>query len=128
MTTDAAEEADRAAGRPSLRERSDRQHAGDVVAALSEYGERIRRREVREALDKLDAHGDLGDGQREVVETMASAIAGSLLAVATANLRKADDRSALDATVRLFDLDIDTDDGEVRDDGPYRPEVTSGDD
>jgi hypothetical protein len=52
--------------------------------------------------------------------------------VATANLRKADDRSALDATVRLFDLDldldVDADDGEVRDDGPYRPEVTGGDD
>ena len=128
MTTDTVEEADRAAGRPSRRKRSDRQHAGDVVAALSEYGERIRRREVREALDKLDAHGDLGDGQREVVETTASAIAGSLLAVAAANLRKADDRSALDATVRLFDLDVDADDGEVRDDGSYRPEVTSGDD
>ena len=128
MTTDAVEEADRAAGRPSRRERSDRQHAGDVVAALSEYGERIRRREVREALDKLDAHGDLGDGQREVVETTASAIAGSLLAVAAANLRKADDRSALDATVRLFDLDVNAGDGEVRDDGPYRPEVTGGDD
>ena len=128
MTTDAVEEAHRAAGRPSLRERSDRQHAGDVVAALSEYGERIRRREVREALDKLDAHGDLGNGQREVVEAMASAIAGSLLAVATANLRKADDRSALDATARLFDLDVDRADGEARDDGPYRPEVTSGDD
>ena len=128
MTTDTVEEADRAAGRPSRRKRSDRQHAGDVVAALSEYGERIRRREVREALDKLDAHGDLGDGQREVVETTASAIAGSLLAVAAANLRKADDRSALDATVRLFDLDVNAGDGEVCDDGSYRPEVMGGDD
>jgi glutamyl-tRNA reductase len=130
MTTDAVEESDVTAGSDAVRspDGDSHQHAEDVVAAMHEDGERIRRREVDEALDKLDARDSLGDAQRDVIERMAGAIVDQLLATPTTSVRESDDRSTLDTAVRLFDLDVEVETDERHADRSYRPEVSGGGD
>jgi glutamyl-tRNA reductase len=131
MTTDAVEEIDWTAGSgatPPL-EQSGCQHAEDVATAIYEDAERIKRREVKEALGKLDECGELSDAQRDVVEGMAAAIVDQLLAAPITRIQRGGDGSTLDTVVRLFDLDIvvEADDDEIHEYGSYQPEATSVD-
>jgi glutamyl-tRNA reductase len=128
MTTDPIEEVDRTTGSGATPpvEQPECQHAEDVVAEMYEDAERIKRGEVEEALDKLHAHGELSDSQREAVERMADAIVDQLLAAPITSSYSADDSAALDTAVRLFDRTDEVDYDELHEDGSYRPEVTSG--
>jgi len=131
MTTDAVEKIDWTVGSGAtpLLEQSGSQHAEDVVTAIYQDAERIKRGEVEEALGKLDARGELSDAQRDVVEGMADAIVDQLLAASITCIQRGGDGSTLDTVVRLFDLDIEVeaDDDEMHEYGSYRPEVTSVD-
>jgi glutamyl-tRNA reductase len=130
MTTDAVEEVDVTAGSDTVRlpDGDSHQHAEDVVAAIHEDAERIRRRAVDEAFGKLDARDDLDDVRRDVIEGMADAIVDQLLAAPTTSVHEADDRSTLDTAVQLFDLEVEVDADETHADGSYRPEVSGGGD
>ncbi|USZ69678.1 glutamyl-tRNA reductase [Halorussus salilacus] len=83
-----------------------RKRADEVIATMYESAERIKAREVSEALTKLDAHGDFTDDQREVVESMADALVSQLLAPPTKSLRDAaaeDDWTTINTALQLFD-------------------------
>ncbi|WP_254841018.1 hypothetical protein [Natronomonas marina] len=131
MTTDAVEEIDwtLGSGATPLLEQPECQHAEDVATAIYEDAERIKRGEVEEALGKLDARGELGDAQRDVVEGLADAIVDQLLAAPITRIQRGGDGSTLDTVVRLFDLDIEVeaDDDEMHEYGSYQPEATSVD-
>jgi glutamyl-tRNA reductase len=129
MTTDAVEEIDwtLGSGATPLLEQSGCQHTEDVVTAIYEDVERIKRGEVEEALGKLDARGELSDAQRDVVEGMADAIVDQLLAAPITCIQRGGDGSTLDTVVRLFDLEVVADDDEMYEYGSYQPEVTSVD-
>lgn len=116
MTTDAVEEVDSIvdAGPIRLLERYKRQRAEDVVTAIYEDAERIERREVEEAISKLEARGDLNDVQCDVVEGMADTIVDRLLAAPTESIWQAVDRSTLHTAVQLFDPELETDDENTR--------------
>jgi len=128
MTTDATD-GERAAGAVTGRRSAhDPGRRAEAVAdAVREAGESVKRRELDEARRALDARGGLTDDQREAVEAMADAIVGRLLAAPTARLRSAvgRDPDAVDAAVRLFDLDAPA--GRARA-AADRPEVSGDDD
>lgn len=131
MTTDAAEELEWTvgSGATSLLEQSGCQHAEDVATAMYEDAERTKRSEVEEALGKLDAHGELDDAQRNVVERMADAMVDQLLAAPITCIQRGRNGSTLDTVVRLFGLDIEvgTDPDRMYDYDSSRCEVTSDD-
>jgi glutamyl-tRNA reductase len=132
MTTDAIEEIDWAtsSGATPLLEQSECQHTEDVITAIYDDAERIKRDEVKESLGKLDARGELSDAQRDIVKRMANAIVDQLLAAPITCVHRADDGSTLDTVVRLFDIDIEVeaDDDEMHEYRSNRPEVSSDDD
>lgn len=107
------------------RERAECRHADVVAAAIHADAERIKRGELEEALGKLDACSDLSDAQREVVERMADAIVGQLLAAPTTTISDTGDRSTLDAAVRLFGLEGAAATGETHEAESSRTEVPS---
>lgn len=76
-----------------------------VRRAIRDRGEEIKRRELRRAFARLDAHGDLTAAQRDAVERMATAIVDGVLAAPEAMLqRTADhDRETVRTAVELFD-------------------------
>ncbi|WP_254863510.1 glutamyl-tRNA reductase [Halovivax gelatinilyticus] len=83
-----------------------RNRADDVIAAMYEGADRIKTRELETAIGRLDERDPLTDEQREIVETMADAIVGQLLAAPTESLREAavaDDWETIDTALRLFD-------------------------
>jgi glutamyl-tRNA reductase len=83
-----------------------RQQADDVIAAMYEGAEFVKRREVREAVQKLEEHDDLTDDQRAVVESLADSLVGQLLAAPTRSLREAaaeDDWTTINTALQLFD-------------------------
>ncbi|WP_115865250.1 glutamyl-tRNA reductase [Halorussus litoreus] len=83
-----------------------RKRADEVVSAMYESAERVKERELSEALTKLDAHGDLSADQREVVASMADALVSQLLAAPTKSLRDAaaeDDWTTINTALQLFD-------------------------
>ncbi len=89
-----------------LLEEYKRKRADEVIAAMHEGAERIKARELRTAVDRLEAAGDLNDDQREVVESLADALVGQLLAAPTESLRSAaaeDDWTTIATAIRLFD-------------------------
>jgi len=97
-----------------------RKRADEVVSAMYESAERVKEREVSEALSKLDAHGDLSEAQREVVASMADALVSQLLAPPTKSLRDAaaeDDWTTINTALRLFDPEF-GDDGRSEDREP----------
>ena len=130
MTTDTVDDVDWTddSGAINLLEQSKCQHAEDVVAAMYENAERVKGRELSEALDKLDACGELSDVQRDVVQGMVDTIVDQLLAAPMTSIYRAGDISTLDTAVQLFDLEVEVDDIEIHEDGSSRPEVTSDDD
>jgi glutamyl-tRNA reductase len=98
-----------------------RKRADEVISAMYESAERVKDRELSEALSKLDAHGDLTDDQREVVAAMADALVSQLLAPPTKSLRDAaaeDDWTTINTALRLFDPDFG---GEGRESGSDAP-------
>ena len=87
-----------------------RKRADDAVSAMYEAAERTKRRELREALAKLEAQGDLTDDQRETVVGLADALVGQLLAAPTKSLREAaveDDWTTIHTAMQLFDPEFD---------------------
>ncbi len=79
-----------------------RKRADQVIAGMYESAERMKAREVSTALEKLD----LDDEERQVVESMADALVGQLLAPPTQSLRDAaeeDDWTTINTALQLFD-------------------------
>jgi glutamyl-tRNA reductase len=92
-----------------LRERFKRKRADRAIAAMYESADRIKGRELETTISKLEEHGDLTDEQREVVESLADAVVGQLLAAPTKALRDAaaeDDWATINAALQLFDPDF----------------------
>ena len=86
--------------------------AWNVIAAIHDEAERIREREVDEAIRRLEAHGDLTDTQRDIVESMADDIFDRLLEPATRQLVTAavdEEPFPVDAARKMFDVDVDGD-------------------
>ncbi|WP_224334573.1 glutamyl-tRNA reductase [Haloprofundus halobius] len=83
-----------------------RKRADDAISAMYESADAVKRREVRTALSKLDAQGEMTDEQRETVEALADALVGQLLAAPTKSLRDAaadDDWTTIQTAMQLFD-------------------------
>jgi hypothetical protein len=131
--------ADRPPGSADRSSRTDRtaepvgRRAGETVAALRGEAARLKRRQVEEALRKLEARGGLTVAQCETVESMADAILGGILAPPVGSLVRAaaeGDPSTVRVARRTFDLDVDPgpDSGENSEerpesDGPDRSRV-----
>ncbi len=83
-----------------------RKRADEVIAAMYEGAERVKARELRTAIAKLEAEGDgVTDHEREVLESMADALVGQLLSPPTRSLREAaenDDWSTISTALQLF--------------------------
>ena len=82
-----------------------RSRADDVISTMYESAERVKAREVEQALSTLD----LDDEEREVVEAMADSLVNQLLAAPTKSLRdaaEADDWATIDTALGLFDPDF----------------------
>ena len=91
-----------------LLSRFKRKRADEVIASMYEGAERVKEREVAKAVAQLEAKtgDDLPDEQREVVESLADALVGQLLAAPTKSLRDAaeeDDWSTINTALELFD-------------------------
>jgi glutamyl-tRNA reductase (EC 1.2.1.70) len=87
-----------------------RKRADDAISAMYAGADRVKTREVKRAVTKLDAQGGLTDEQRETVEAMADALVGQLLAAPTRSLRDAageDDWETIQTALRLFDPEFD---------------------
>lgn len=87
-----------------------RKRADEAVSAMYEGAERVKRREVEEAVTKLEAQGGLTDEQRETVADLADALVGQLLAAPTKSLREAaaqDDWTTIRTAMTLFDPGFD---------------------
>lgn len=81
-----------------------RQRADAVIRAMYRGADRIKRRELRTALSKLE--DDLDEDGQAVVEDLADALISQLLAIPTKSLRDAaaeDDWEAITTAIRLFD-------------------------
>lgn len=92
-----------------LLERFKRKRADEVIAAMYEGADEIKRRELSRALSQLEADGELTDGQRQAVEAMADALVNKLLAAPTKSLRDAaaeDDWTTIHTALQLFDPDF----------------------
>ncbi|WP_049901783.1 glutamyl-tRNA reductase [Natrinema sp. J7-1] len=95
-----------------LTEQYKRARADEAIAAMYESAERIKDREVETALSRLE--GEVTEGQREVVESMADALVNQLLAPPTKSLREAaaeDDWSTIHTALQLFNPEFNGDDG-----------------
>jgi glutamyl-tRNA reductase len=75
-----------------------------AVAAVCADAEEVRRRELSTALGRLEAGGELPEGQREAVERMTEAIVAGLLADPVQGLA-AGDRATAGRALGLFDID-----------------------
>jgi glutamyl-tRNA reductase len=92
-----------------LRERFKRKRADQAIATMYESADRIKARELDTAVTRLEERGELTDDQREVVESLADAVVGQLLAAPTKALRDAaaeDDWATINAALQLFDPDF----------------------
>jgi glutamyl-tRNA reductase len=97
-----------------------RKRADEVISVMYESAERVKGREVSQALSKLDAHGDLSEDQREIVASMADSLVSQLLAPPTKSLRDAaadDDWATINTALQLFDPDF----GDERDESTGGP-------
>ncbi|MCL9816634.1 glutamyl-tRNA reductase [Natronocalculus amylovorans] len=87
-----------------------RKQADDAIRAMYESAEYVKSREIATALTKLEAHGELTEEQKAVVESLADSIIGQLLAAPTKSLRDAaanDDWTTIQTAMRLFDPGFD---------------------
>ncbi|MEF8843130.1 MAG: glutamyl-tRNA reductase [Haloarculaceae archaeon] len=83
-----------------------RKRADDVIAAMYEGAEELKARELDTAIARLEAaDGELSEDQRAVVESLADALVGQLLAPPTRSLREAaenDDWATINTALQLF--------------------------
>jgi len=87
-----------------------RKRADEAISAMYESAERVKNREVGTAFAKLDAHGELTDHQREVIESLADSLVGQLLSAPTKSLREAaaeDDWTTIQTAMQLFNPEFD---------------------
>lgn len=84
-----------------------RKRADQVIAAMYEGAERMKARELQTAVSRLEAEtGEVGDDERAIIESLADALVGQLLAAPTRSLRDAaenDDWSTINTALQLFD-------------------------
>jgi len=89
-----------------LRTQYKRKRADDVIAAMYEGAEELKSRELDTAIARLEAaEGEFSAEEREVVESLADALVGQLLAPPTRSLRDAaqnDDWATINTALRLF--------------------------
>jgi glutamyl-tRNA reductase len=72
---------------------------------MYEGAERIKARELRTAVSKLESEGGVSEAEREILESMADALVGQLLSAPTESLREAaenDDWSTIRTALELF--------------------------
>jgi glutamyl-tRNA reductase len=77
---------------------------------MYESAERVKNREVTTAVDKLEAHGELNDKQRDVIDSLADSLVGQLLSAPTKSLRDAaaeDDWTTIQTAMQLFNPEFD---------------------
>jgi glutamyl-tRNA reductase len=83
-----------------------RKRADDVIAAMYEGAEELKSRELDTALSRLEAtEGEFSADERAIVESLADALVGQLLAPPTRSLREAaqnDDWATIDTALELF--------------------------
>jgi glutamyl-tRNA reductase len=81
----------------------------DVTDTVRRRSEAVADREVQQALRKLEARGDLTEGQQRAVREMADDIVESLVAAParTVEAARAADDETLQTVVDLFDPDTD---------------------
>ncbi|MCQ4333791.1 glutamyl-tRNA reductase [Natronomonas sp. F2-12] len=82
-----------------------RKRADQVIGAMYEGAERIKARELRTALSKLENEGGVSEAEREILESMADALVGQLLSAPTESLREAaenDEWSTIRTALELF--------------------------
>ncbi|WP_280535588.1 glutamyl-tRNA reductase [Halopenitus sp. POP-27] len=108
-----------------------RRRADDAIASMYESADRVKARELEEALTKLDAQGGLTAEQRETVEALADALVGQLLAAPTKSLREAageDDLTTIQTAMQLFDPEFDAppSDGAATGNGTQSPDAGGG--
>lgn len=83
-----------------------RRQADEAISAMYESAEMVKERELRTAVSRLEAQGELTDEQRETVASLADALVGQLLAAPTKSLRDAaaeDDWTTIQTALGLFD-------------------------
>lgn len=101
-----------------------RKRADRVIGAMYEGAERIKARELRTAISKLESETDDGvsEAEREILESMVDALVGQLLSAPTQSLRDAaenDDWSTISTALRLFGPAFEPEPAEP----PVEPEV-----
>ncbi|MEF8868206.1 MAG: glutamyl-tRNA reductase [Haloarculaceae archaeon] len=83
-----------------------RKRADDVIAAMYEGAEELKTRELDTAIARLEAaEGEFSEEERAVVESLADALVGQLLAPPTRSLRDAaqnDDWATINTALELF--------------------------
>lgn len=80
--------------------------AAAVWAKLRDRAERIKQRELDEAVSRIDAHGELTPAQRDVLVEMATQITETIVGPPDAVERAtASPEFDVEGLVRLFDLD-----------------------
>ena len=87
-----------------------RKRADDAISAMYAGADRVKAREVEQAISRLEAHGEMDDEQREIVEDLADSLVGQLLAVPTHSLRDAageDDWETIRTALTLFNPEFD---------------------
>ncbi|MFB6303767.1 MAG: glutamyl-tRNA reductase [Haloferacaceae archaeon] len=98
-----------------------RERADEVVAAMYEGADRIKQRQLADAVDRMEANGGLTPAQREALSDFADALVGQLLAPPTRGLRTAaeeDDWTTIRTAMELFDPTFEGDAGPVGPAGP----------
>lgn len=87
-----------------------RKRADEAISAMYEGAERVKQREVRTAVAKLDSHDGVSDEQREIIESLADSLVSQLLSAPTKSLRDAaanDDWTTIQTAMQLFNPEFD---------------------
>jgi glutamyl-tRNA reductase len=114
-----------------LLDRFKRKRADEVIAAMHESADRVKRRELERAVRKMESEGELTDEQREVVEALADSLVGQLLAAPTKSLRDAaaeDDWTTIATALQLFDPEFGSDPPAFVTEGEGPPSVDASED
>lgn len=104
-----------------------RKRADAAISRMYENAERLKQRELEEALTKMEAQGELTEEQRETMGAMADALVGKLLAAPTRSLRDAaaeDDWATIQTAMGLFNPEFDA--PPLRPTAPRKPDGVDG--
>jgi len=105
-----------------------RKRADAAISTMYESAERLKQREVRTALAKLNANGEVTDEQEEIIESLADSLIGQLLSAPTKSLREAaadDDWTTIQTAMQLFDPEFDIQPGETELGSPDDADTTA---